>query len=43
MVVSEVNEHQQVQSSHVDPMVDSDNDFEEAPLSDEIVACVDLG
>ena len=43
MVVSEVKEYQQVQTSHVDPTVDSDNDFEEAPLSDELVACVGLG
>ena len=43
MVVSEVKEYQQVQTSHVDPTVDSDDDFEEAPLSDEVVACVGLG
>ena len=43
MVVSEAIEYQQVQTSHVDPTVDSDNDFEEAPLSDELVACVGLG
>ena len=43
LVVSEVKEYQQVQSSHVDPTVDSDNDFEEAPLSDKLVACVGLG
>ena len=38
-----MKEYQQVQSSHVDPTVDSDNDFKEAPLSDELVACVGLG
>ena len=43
MVLSEVKSYQQLQTSHVDPTVDSDDDFEEAPLSDEVVACVGLG
>ena len=40
MVVSEVSEYQQVQGLHVDLKVDAEHDdFEEAPLSDVIVAC----
>ena len=44
MVVSEVSEYQQVQGLHVDSTVDAENDdFEEAPLSEVIVACPGVG
>ena len=40
MVVSDVSEYSQVQGLHADSTVDDVNDdFEEAPLSDVIVAC----
>ena len=44
MVVSEVLEYQQVQGLHVDPTADHENDdFEEAPLSQEKLSCLGVG
>ena len=44
MVVNEVLEYQQVQGLHVDPTADNENDdFEEAPLSQEKLLCLGVG